>query len=93
MDKITYKGQTITPIMKPMLVWDDNESIAIERFIYVKNEPSIYPWKGADGDQAGWWGWGNWKNAKPIPEHKEISMQEIADKFGINVKKLRIKKQ
>lgn len=34
----------------------------------------------------------DWKYAREVQEHREISMQEIADKFGIPVAEVRIKK-
>src|SRR5690625_2701815 len=33
-----------------------------------------------------------WKNMKPHPQVKEVTMQEIADKFGVTVEHLKIKK-
>lgn len=34
----------------------------------------------------------NWKYAREVQEPREISIQEIADKFGITVEEVRIKK-
>lgn len=34
-----------------------------------------------------------WKNMKPLPQVKEVTMQEIADKFGVTVEQLKIKNQ
>ena len=93
MKPIKYEGRIITPIMKPMLVWDDDESKAIERFVYVKNEPSNCPWLGGAGARELAW---RWKNAKPIPEieitvkinGKEAKLSDISEETLLNLRKI-----
>lgn len=80
METIKYKDQTITPIMKPMLVWDDDESKAVERFVYAKDESNDFPWKAGGKREGGW------KNAKPIPEEVEMTVAEISKALGKKVK-------
>jgi hypothetical protein len=86
-EEIEYRGRKILPIMKPMLVWDDDETEAEEAFVYGKEEESIYtyPWisKGEE-----WWsdtGVRGWKHAKPIPEIVELTLQDISEGKGVGV--------
>ena len=94
-------------INKPMLCWDDNESEAIEYHVLAKvtecnsiypykaiSNENTYPEKGWPGRTEGWAGVG-YKHAKPLPEHQqqvELTLDEIADKFGVFVEQLKIKK-
>ena len=75
MEEIRYKNRTIIPIMKPMLVWDDDEDKSKEAFIYVKEpENKTYPWVGRGlGGRA--WACG-WKNAKPLPSAKPRTIED-----------------
>ena len=94
-------------INKPMLCWDDNESEAIEYHVLAKATEcnSVYPYKAISNENTypkkGVWerwsgmGGGGYKHAKPLPEHQqqvELTLDEIADKFGVPVEQLKIKK-
>ena len=68
MKTIEYKGQKITPIMKPMLVWHDDEKLAEIKFIVCKNEPSKYPWMAINSMA--------WINAKPLPRTKTRTIED-----------------
>lgn len=70
MKEITYKGRKIIPIMKPMLVWDDDESEATEAFVYVKEESDTadFLWRG--------WRWDGWKHAKPLESDKPRTIKD-----------------
>lgn len=94
-------------INKPMLCWDDNESEAIECHVLAKVTEcdSIYPYKAISNEntypekwcrRSGWAAGmsGGYKHAKPLPEHQqqiELTLDEIADKFGVPVEQLKIK--
>lgn len=96
MEPIIYEGRKITPIMKPMLVWDDNEKNAVERFVYVKEDESStsYLWRvagcgGAEGS--------GWKHAKPLPiqptveitvkiNGKECTLKDISEETLLKIR-------
>ena len=85
-------------INKPMLCWDDDEADAREYHVLAKvtecdtenpykvvcNENS-FPVSWMAGREDGF------KHAKPLPETIELTLDEIADKFGIPVEQLKIK--
>jgi hypothetical protein len=94
-------------INKPMLCWDNNEENAREyhvlakvtecssnypyKVIYNKNTCPEHPeWAGGmGGGMVDGWGF---KHAKEPQQEIELTLDEIADKFGISVEQLKIKK-
>lgn len=85
-------------INKPMLCWDENESKAREYHVLAKVTEchAMYPYKviynensPGPGRLAGMV---EFKHVKPLPETIELTLDEIADKFGIPVEQLKIKK-
>lgn len=67
MKTIKYKNLTITPIMKPMLCWNNDENNAKEYFIMAKVEPSKYPWR--ETREVGGIGGKVWIHAKDLPNY------------------------
>lgn len=91
-------------INKPMLCWDNNEESAREYHVLAKvtecdsNYPykvicnkNTYPehpeWEGVVGRRRR-----GFKHAKKPQQEIELTLNEIADKFGIFVEQLKIKK-
>ena len=80
-----------------VLVWD-NEGDERERIFITQIEGDIYPYVAVNFLLEGNFIRGEkfttvgWKNMKPIPQVKEVTMQEIAEKFGVEVEQLKIKK-
>lgn len=80
-----------------MLVWNDYEEKAIEKIVIAKlPENTIYPYACVQPSYEEEFKKGekyliiHHKNAKPIPQIKEITMQEIADKFNLKVNEFKI---
>lgn len=73
--------------------WDEREAIFIAEI-----EGDIFPYVAVRQEYEGNFLKGEkfltyqWKNMKPIPQVKEVTMQEIAEKFGVEVEQLKIKK-
>lgn len=67
-----------------MLVWDNNEPFAEKSKVFAKIE-NLYVALRSDGVIL------RWKNAKPIPEEVEVTMEEIAKWKGVDVKQIKIK--
>ena len=86
-------------INKPMLCWDDDETDAREYHVLAKVTEcdTQYPYKivcnenSPFQDDLGVGSVVGFKHAKPLPETIELTLDEIADKFGISVEQLKIK--
>ena len=89
-------------INKPMLCWDDNESEAREHHVLAKVTEcnSIYQYKVICNENTyperkqAVTGicWVGFKYAKELQQQVELTLDEIADKFGVPVEQLKIKK-
>lgn len=80
-----------------MLVWDDEEEFALDRIVIAKlpsnaSEPYVFIDKDSELDFKNGRKYQiiTSKNAKPLPKITELTMQEIADKFGLNVNEIKI---
>lgn len=80
-----------------MLVWDDNEKWAKERIVIAKlPKNTAFPYVTVDYDYEEYFEKGKeyhtsrYKNTKPLPKQTELTMQEIADKFGLKVDEIKI---
>ena len=83
--------EPVSEYPKEMWVWDKNTVDPIVREV-VAYAPGIeFPYLTKDKNESNWKYIG-YKYAKDLPQPKELTMQEIADKFGINVEQLKIKK-
>ena len=83
--------EPVSEYPKEMWVWDKNTVDPIVREV-VAYAPGIeFPYLTKDKNESNWRYIG-YKYAKDLPQPKELTMQEIADKFGINVEQLKIKK-
>ena len=83
--------EPVSEYPKEMLVWDSyiEDSDVKEVIAYI---PGIeFPYLTKDENGANWKYIG-YKYAKDLPQPKELTMQEIVDKFGISVEQLKIKK-
>jgi hypothetical protein len=81
-----------------VLVWDGDESIAVKRIFLAYIEGANYPtFVVHDTDEE------NFKNGKPfatvkyknyktIPQKTKLTLQQIADKFGIDVNDLEVQR-
>jgi hypothetical protein len=77
-----------------MMVSEDEKDWRKRKVIAYKNGKFIV-WSGAETDEevkdetgTSWW-----KYAKEIEEHQvELTLEEIAEKFGVNVNQIKIKK-
>lgn len=67
-----------------MLVWDNDEAFGQKSKVLLKSE-NLYVAVRSDGVIL------RWKNAKPIPEEVEVTMEEIAKWKGVDVKQIKIK--
>lgn len=83
----------------PRLMWVRNgdSSKWIKRVVFAKKCNYYVAWamadsiKGAENEVTTGY-WNQAKELDELPDHTELTMQEIADKFGISVDKLKIKK-
>jgi len=83
--------EPVSEYPKKMWVWDKNTIDPIVREV-VAYAPGIeFPYLTKDKNESNWKYIG-YKYAKDLPQTKELTMQEIADKFGIDVEQLKIKK-
>jgi hypothetical protein len=92
-------------INKPMLCWDNNEESAREYHVLAKVtecdsnyhykvicNKNTYPEHPEWAGRAGGGVEGGFKHAKKPQQEIELTLNEIADKFGIFVEQLKIKK-
>jgi|SRR5690625_3226070 len=100
-----YNAEIITlpePEWKPkrgerVLVWNI-EGHEAEAIFIAEIEGGIFPYVTVSFEDEGNFLKGEkfltyeWKNMKPLPQVKEVTMQEIAEKFGVEVEQLKIKK-
>ena len=91
----------IDPKGKMMLVWDHNENDAQERIVIAKLLNCHFPYIAVGSEQENIFLRGNkhhisvFAHAKPIlakEESVELTLEQIAEKFGISVDRLKIKK-
>ena len=81
-----------------VMVWDGYEGEAQERIFLTTIEGSLYPIitvHGSDNDRFNngeQFAFGNFKHMKPMPTEFEVTMDEIANKFGVDINILKIKK-
>lgn len=75
-----------------ILVWDDNESQAdVMIFSSMGHEKEIYPVRCLYGDvEDGKYDTMSFKHWKPIPAKRKLTIQQIAEKFGIAADQIEI---
>lgn len=79
MEPIKYKGLEVIPIMREMIVWDNNESLTHRMFVMykIKGGGTTYPYKCVDADGCT----NDYKNSKEI-EPTTTKVRTIED--GLN---------
>lgn len=91
----------IDPKGRRMLVWDHNENDAQERIVIAKLPNTHFPYIAVSITEEDIFLEGKkhdpviFKHAKPIPEKEEaveLTLDQIAEKFGVKVEQLKIKK-
>lgn len=91
----------IDPKGRRMLVWDHNENDAQERIVIAKLPNTHFPYIAVSITEEDIFLEGKkhdpviFKHAKPIPEKEEaveLTLEQIAGKFGISLDRLKIKK-
>lgn len=68
-----------------MLVWDNEEAFAVPRRVIAKSMTDKWVFVNEHHN------FGTAKNAKPIPEEVEVTLEEIAKWKGVDVKQIKIK--
>jgi hypothetical protein len=77
-----------------MMVSDNSKIWQKRKVIFQKND-MFFAWILAETDEQIDFSWGVscWRYAKEIEEHQvEVTLEEIAEKFGVNVNQIKIKK-
>lgn len=79
---------------KVMLVSNHRQDTPQKRVVFMEKNGKYLAWTGAETleEAEGELGVYNWKYAKDIEEPVELTMDEIAEKFGVDVTRLKIKK-
>lgn len=94
-----YNSQVITleelkamakPYPKVMWVWDNDEEDAKKREVISEIQSHGVKYYITHNDSYGFPT--IWKNAKDIEEPTEITLEQIAEKFGVDVEQIKIKK-
>ena len=81
-----------------VLVWDGDESIAVKRIFLAYIDGANYPTLVVhDTDEENFKNGKNfatvkYKNYKTIPQKTKLTLQQIADKFGIDVNDLEVER-
>ena len=83
--------ESVSEYPKEMWVWDKNTVDPVVREVVAYAPEIEFPYLTKDKNKSNWKYIG-YKYAKDLPQPKELTMQEIADKFGINIEQLKIKK-
>lgn len=78
---------------KQMVVWAHNPKFKYPFFTYCSDIQTLKDVENIPDEEEGREAWGDrWKYAKEPQQEIELTLDEIADKFGISVEQLKIKK-